>query len=382
MIANNHWGRRVLPLLAAIVVQTGCATGSQQDKATVTPIKPPRTPMAEEGASAAITRFSFIAYGDTRGRNDGVEIQTEHEAVVSSMLETIARLKTGPDPVRFVLQSGDAVVNGQDPRQWNVSFVGLINRLTQEGDVPYFLAPGNHDVTAAEALYDRGRREGLANYLQAIEPLIPANGSLRRLDGYPTYAFGYGNTFVIAFDSNIADDARQFSWVKAQLDGLDKARYKHIVALFHHPVLSSGPHGGTTIEPPADAVRRRFMPLFRQHHVQLLITGHEHLFEHWVERYSDAQGKWRLDEVVSGGGGAPLYTFTGNPDQRAYLRSTNGNGVQLTQLAKPGPRPGDSPYHFCIIHVDGDAMWMEVVPVGSTWRPYATGRVTLTDSVR
>ena len=31
------------------------------------------------------------------------------------------------------------------------------------------------------------------------------------MDGYPTYAFGYGNTFVLAFDSNIAADSVQWS---------------------------------------------------------------------------------------------------------------------------------------------------------------------------
>jgi hypothetical protein len=39
--------------------------------------------------------------------------------------------------------------------------------------------------------------------------LIPTEGSPRRLNGYPTYAVGYGNSFFIALDSNIADDALQ-----------------------------------------------------------------------------------------------------------------------------------------------------------------------------
>ena len=53
--------------------------------------------------------------------------------------------------------------------------------------------------------------------------------------------------------------------------------------------------------------------MFRQYHVRLLLTGHEHLFEHWVERYVDASGPHRMDEIVSGGGGAPLYAYVGEP---------------------------------------------------------------------
>ncbi len=125
-----------------VVAQTPSAEG-------VVAIKCPLIPLPAEAASANATRFSFIVYGDTRGRRDGVDPQYEHSLVVESMLATIGSLKNGPDAVRFVLQSGDAVVNGRDPKQWNVSFVGLINRLTTEAGVPYYLVPGNHDVTAA-----------------------------------------------------------------------------------------------------------------------------------------------------------------------------------------------------------------------------------------
>src|SRR5512141_2788059 len=77
------------------------------DTATVASIAPPRMPLPAEAASAGVTRFSFIAYGDTRGRRDGTDEQYEHSLVVESMLRTISSLANGPDPVRFVLQSGD-----------------------------------------------------------------------------------------------------------------------------------------------------------------------------------------------------------------------------------------------------------------------------------
>ncbi len=261
---------------------------------TVRAILRPRVPLPAEAATAGVTRFSFIVYGDTRGRRDGTELQYEHSLIVDAMLRVIAQRASGPSPIRFILQSGDAVVNGRDPRQWNVSFTGLINRLTVEGGVPYFLAPGNHDVTSAAELDNPGRKEGLTNYLRAVAQLIPPDGATRRLNGYPTYAFGYGNTFVLAFDSNIAADSTQFAWARAQLEGLDRRRFTNIVAFFHHPTYSSGPHGGAIIERPTAAVRDAWMPLFRKHGVQLLVTGHEHLYEHWVERYRDAKGvRWR-----------------------------------------------------------------------------------------
>ena len=346
----------------------------------VVAIEAPLIPLPPEGESADVTRFSFIVYGDTRGRRDGVDIQYEHSLVVESMLRTIASLRAGPDPVRFVLQSGDAVVNGRDPTQWNVSFVGLINRLTQEGGIPYFLAPGNHDVTAAADLDSPQRQQGLRNYLSAVSRLIPADGATRRLDGYPTYAFGLGNTFVLALDSNIAQDSTQFTWAAAQLAGLDRQRYAHVIAFFHHPAYSSGPHGGSRVEGPTAAVRSRWMPLFREQGVDLLFTGHEHLFEHWTERYQDGSGQWRrMDQIVSGGGGAPLYQYRGEPDLRAYLSEGAADSVRVSHVVRPGPERGDNPHHYVVVHVDGSEVWMDVVGVdwGSNFRPYRSARTTL-----
>jgi hypothetical protein len=363
------------PLLA----QAAPPGPAQVADTVVTAIQPPTSPLPGEAESADVTRFSFLVYGDTRGRYDGLRIQHEHSLVVESMLARIGQMAAGPDPVRFVLQSGDAVVNGRYAQQWNVSFVPLIDRLTTEGGVPYFLAPGNHDLPAM------ARDEGLRNYLSAVAHLIPPDGSPRRLTGYPTYAFGYGNTFVLALDSNVPDDSVQIAWAEAQLAGLDRARYTHVVAFFHHPAFSSGPHGGARVEPQTAVIRARWMPLFRRYHVAMLFAGHDHLFDHWVERYQDADGtSHRIDQVVTGGGGAPLYPYWGEPDLSAYESAGAAEGVQVSHLARPGMEPGENPFHYVVVHVDGADVWMEVVGVdwGRGFQPYRSARTTLGDTGR
>lgn len=368
-----------LPLM--LLVNTAQAGQSLQ---AVQAIAQPKNPLPDEAASAGMTKFSFIVYGDTRGRKDGVELQYEHGMVVDGVLAAIKRLQTTQYPVRFILQSGDAVVNGGDAKQWNTSFVGLINRLTTEGGVPYFLAPGNHDVTAADALDAPQRQQGLGNYLHAMAQLIPPNGAQRRLSEFPTYALGYGNTFVIALDSNIANDTTQYDWVKNQLDALDRQRYVNVVALFHHPVFSSGPHGAAKLEPPSAWLRTRYMPLFRQHHVKAVFAGHDHLFEHWIERYTDGTGTHRMDLVTTGGGGAPIYTYRGEPDLTEYIKTNTAAKVQVEHLAKPGVNPGDNPHHFVIVNVDGERMTMEVIGVdwGAGFNPYRSNKVDFQDPAR
>ena len=378
--------RVAVPPLAAACLVSGGAAWAQIPPAgaaagTVVAIAPPRTALPPEAMSAGVTRFSFIVYGDTRGRHDGTDLQYEHGLVVEAMVRTIAALASGPDPVRFILQSGDAVVDGRDARQWNASFVALINRLTSEGGVPYYLAAGNHDVTSAAELDAPGRQQGLRNYLSAVAQLIPPDGATRRLAGYPAYAIGYGNTFVIGFDSNIAEDSTQLAWVRSQLEGLDRRRYPNVVAFFHHPVFSSGPHGGALVERPTTALRARYMPLFRRHHVRLLFAGHDHVYEHWIERYRDATGVHRIDQIVSGGGGAPLYTYRGEPDLRDYVRAAGPDSVRLEHVVRPGAEEGDSPYHYVVVHVDGEMMWLEVIGVdwGRSFAPYRSARAVLGD---
>lgn len=339
-------------------------------------ITPPATPLASEADSASVSKFSFIVYGDTRGRQDGTALQYEHSMVVDGMLAQARRLQNTEFPVRFVLQSGDAVVAGEKPEQWNTSFVPIIDRLTKTANVPYFLVAGNHDVGTSTSVDAPARQPGLRNFMDAMSALLPPDGSPRRLTGYPAYAFGYGNTFVLGIDSNLIGDETQFAWAKAQLEGLDRARYKHVLVFCHQTVFSSGPHGGATVEPQTLEMRNRYMPLFRASHVEVVFTGHEHFFEHWVERYTDASGPHRMDLVVSGGGGAPIYYYRQDPDTRDYIRANAANQVRLEQLARPGRDPGSNPYHFLVVSVNGDRLEMEVYGVdwGVNFQPYRTNK--------
>src|SRR6185436_4385981 len=386
--------------LAGLIGAAGTLVAAQQaappiQLVAVKPIDPPATPLPAEAASAQVTKFSFLAYGDTRtgsaSPHDGEGPNPEHSKVMDGMLAKVRELSSTPYPVRFVLQSGDAVLRGLDGVRWNVGFTPIIERLTRGSNVPYFFTTGNHDVTTAPA-GDPQRSIGLHNTLTAISKLIPAEGSPRRLSGYPTYAFGFGNVFVLALDSQIAADTVQLAWITDQLEKLDRARFKHVVVFFHHPIYSSGPHGGGSADPVpgtgvkvADrpeaqtlALRSLYMPLFRKHHVRMLVTGHDHLYDHWVERYDDAGVTYRMDEIVTGGGGAPRYGYQGEPDLRAYQSAGAAANVKVEHLMKPGPTGLENPHHFVVVRVDGDQLSLEVVGTGETpYTPYPGGLAKL-----
>ena len=381
-------------VLATCAVPAAQQAAPQLAWIAVKPIDPPATALPSEAASAQVTKFSVLAYGDTRSGttpSDADGPNPPHADVVDRMLVKVRELASTQFPVRFVVQSGDAVLRGQEGARWNAGFTPVVERLTRGANLPFFFAVGNHDVTPLP-VGDPGRALGLHNTLTAMSRLIPAEGSPRRLSGYPTYSFGYGNTFLLAIDSNIATDTFQLAWVTNQLETLDRSRYRHVIAFFHHPPFSSGPHGGASgdpmpgtgvkapdrVEAQTAAIRGTYMPLFRKHHVRMLITGHDHLYDHWVERFDDQGVTYRMDAIVTGGGGAPLYGYFGEPDLRAYLAANAASNVKIEHLMKPGPTGADNRHHFVVIQVDGDRLSLEVVGTGPVpYTPYPGDQSTL-----
>jgi hypothetical protein len=367
-------------LLSALLLWPAAQTLAQLPPArAVRPIDPGPIALPSEESSAGVTQFSFVVYGDTRGQADGAELQLAHGRVVDAIIQAVQARADGDFPVRFILLSGDGVNNGANAQEWNVSFTPLIEKLIRESRVPFFFAVGNHDVTIRPVGHPL-RQPGLHNVLAAMSKLMPPEGSPHRLNGYPTFAFGYGNTMVLAIDSNIAQDPVQLGWVSRKLDSIDRERYPHVVVLFHHPVLSSGPHGGRIVEAPTEAMRRLYAPLFRRHHVRMTFAGHEHLLEHWVERYTDGTGPHRIDQIVTGGGGAPIYSYSSEPDLNPYRALAEPMKLGIMHLVRPGLTAADNPYHFLIVRVDGDQLSLEVVSPGrDEYRPYGSERFSLDD---
>ncbi|MEO6238166.1 MAG: hypothetical protein ABIQ52_14305, partial [Vicinamibacterales bacterium] len=110
------------------------------------------------------------------------------------------------------------------------------------------------------------------------------------------------------------------------------------------------------------------------YHVRMVVTGHDHLFDHWVERYDDNGVAYRMDSIVTGGGGAPLYTYAGEPDVRGYAAATPAAKIRVEHLMKPGDTVAGNPHHFVVVRVDGDRLSLEVIGTGAAkYTPYPGG---------
>jgi predicted MPP superfamily phosphohydrolase len=171
-------------------------------------------------------------------------------------------------PLDFVLSAGDNIYpNGAGhyfARNFEQPFADLLRQ-----EVKFYTVLGNHDVEA-------GRRD------QMHYPLF-------NMDGANYYMMGRGNGLVDFFMLDSTDfDNQQTNWLENQL-AQSKALWK--VAVFHHPIYSSGKKHGSDAR-----LRQRIEPLLKKHSVQVVFSGHDHVYE----RVKPQDG---IQYFVSGGAG-------------------------------------------------------------------------------
>jgi 3',5'-cyclic AMP phosphodiesterase CpdA len=74
-----------------------------------------------------------------------------------------------------------------------------------------------------------------------------------------------------ALDSNYMDP-QQLAWIENQLKD-STAKWK--VCFFHHPMFTAATFHGPDLD-----LRKQLMPLFAAYGVNLVLSGHEHVYEH------------------------------------------------------------------------------------------------------
>ncbi|MGH2811249.1 MAG: metallophosphoesterase family protein [Actinomycetota bacterium] len=138
----------------------------------------------------------------------------------------------------------------------------------------------------------------------------------RELGAEHTYRWKVDDVEFFVLDSNSASSGEQTIWLDEGL-GSSKARVK--IAVFHHPPYTVGSE-----HPPDRRVLRNWVPLFREHGVALVLTGHNHLYEHSV-----ADG---IHYVVSGGGGAELYRCA--DESSLLIRCTEAHHFLVVEVSQ------------------------------------------------
>lgn len=223
----------------------------------------------------------------------------------------------------FIIGSGDYPADGRQYKQWIGQFFAPGRDLL--GSMPIWPSIGNHERTRG----NEDLREEESHYFSLFE--LPGNERWYRVD------YRFLTLLVIDSNSQMTSDSEQYAWL---LEQLRSERGRFTVAAFHHDPVTSGPHGrlnpdGTPRERPIDQAQRFLMPLFEMYGVDLVLNGHDHIYE---RSFKDG-----VYYVVTGGGGAPLYKI-------------NSVENEYQQIAA-------SVYHYTTLDVDREAIRLTAIDI-------------------
>jgi len=161
--------------------------------------------------------------------------------------ETADRLRLAREqfPFDFVLMMGDNIYGSKTPRDFARKFE-LPYKALLDQKVSFYASLGNHDVPEEQQY------------------------KLFNMNGQRYYSFKKGDVRFFALDSNYMDPD-QLKWLTEQLQNSND-EWK--IAFFHHPLYSSAAAHGSSVE-----LRGILEPLFQKYGVQVVFSGHDHVYE-------------------------------------------------------------------------------------------------------
>ena len=259
----------------------------------------------------------------------------------------------------FTLMLGDIADDGRRAELWEWFFDDY-GRLVRE--YPFLPVAGNHEYT--------NDATGLDNYDAVFDyPRF-------YVQDMPEAALFVLNSNYLIDQHGLVDDDRQDalwekwfvssdtssspSWLEAQLERRKDRPFKLIA--MHHPVLTyawhfkdwvNGTHGRNLEEK-----RDQLLDLLQKYHVQVILSGHEHLYEHDILRWGSEPNRQELHQVISSGGGTPprgIATQGEIEERQAYYRA---RGLDVEHLRQ------ESAFHFTRVEVAPEALTLETIEVG------------------
>jgi len=95
------------------------------------------------------------------------------------------------------------------------------------------------------------------------------------------YAFDYGNVHVVSLDSQLSnrDPAQRLAMRDWLVDDLGQNRLDWTVVIFHHPTYTKGQNHDSDREQAEIDMRETFAPVFEDHGVDVVYSGHSHSYE-------------------------------------------------------------------------------------------------------
>ncbi len=245
------------------------------------------------------TPVYFWVVGDSgTGGNAQAQVHT-------SMVEHTA--KTG-QPIDFYIHVGDMAYGSGTNKEFSDRFFKMYGPTLR--NTVCWPSMGNHEGRTSKGA------TGVGPYYDAY--ICPTKGEA---GGLPSgkeafYSFDYGKIHFICLDSHDLDrrpTGEMAQWLKADLE---KTKAEFLVTFFHHPPYTKGSHDsdreGQLIE-----MREHIMPILESGGVDLVFTGHSHIYE----RSMLIDGAYQTPSVAKG---VILDDRDGDPNGDGPYRKSEG----------------------------------------------------------
>lgn len=137
------------------------------------------------------------------------------------------------------------------------------------------------------------------------------------------YSFMAGDWLVLMLNSNIPTGRNSAQWEFARRE-IDQQRTPCTMAVWHHPLFTSGPNGNNNN-------MRDLWALLEAEPIEVILNAHDHLYERFARQMADgtpepAKG---IREFIVGTGGADLYGFV-RTAPNSEIRISEHGAMQFT----------------------------------------------------
>lgn len=309
------WSSRFLPLLVAVAAAQGCLP-------TVRPTPPPA------GAPARLVALSGASV--LIGAGDISSCSQNNDQLTAMLVDSVLKADSVEKVNDAAFTLGDNVYDSGTADEFVRCFTPTWGDSAKRIMKKIHPAPGNHEYYTPSA-------NSYYQYFGAVA------GDPEK--GY--YSYDVGEWHLAALNSEMfVNSGFTAANRQGQLDWLTKDLKTHAkpctVAYFHHPLFSSGYHGG-------DASLRPLWQVLYDNNVDLVLSGHDHDYERFAPQTPDAMVDTLrgIPEIVVGTGGEELRGFGGSAIRNSAARIEGRAGVLILTL-------GAAEYRAVFLEVGGN----------------------------